>query len=210
MAGHLYQDGCWISQGDPALVNEQQTEVGVAAAAGAVRQFVAGQLGKTISLPDPTNSGALIPLTYKYIRRHEDSAEDLVPGTVLYWTNPCGGDYTVIEGDAQVEGVTPLVPAGVFLGDDAAAVGSQGVQPGNFGFIQIGGCADVLVEAAFGVTAGQEVMQTGSAPARGVETKSDPSQPRFGVALETVAADREADETARVLLDIVSLTVSQG
>jgi len=214
MAGHLYQDGCWVSQGDPALVNEEQTEVGVAAGAGAVKQFVAGQLGKTISLPDPTNSGALIPLTYQYIQRHPDSAADLAPGTVMYWVAPCGGRYSCIEGDAQApaEGPagTPLVPAGVFLGDDTAAVGSQGVQPGNFGFIQIGGCADVLLNPGLGVLAGQEVQQEGGVPARGIETKADPAQPRFGVALESLVNEGEDPITARVLLDIVSLTVSQG
>ena len=212
MAGHLYMDGGWVSQGQVALVNEEQTEDPTSsAAAGAVRQFVAGQLGKTISLPDPTNSGHLIPKTYQYIQRHENSVADLVPGTLMYWTLPCHGTFEVIEGDNQAVGTpTLLVPAGIFLGDDAAAVGSQGVQPGNFGFIQIGGCATALFLDGVGfVTAGEEVMDGGfPAPSRGLATKGSPAAPRIGVALETVSPEG-ADVTASVLLDLVSLTVSQ-
>ena len=212
MAGHLYMDGSWVSQGQVALVNEEQTEDPTSsAAAGAVRQFVAGQLGKTISLPDPTNAGALIPKTYQYIQRHENSIADLVPGTLMYWTLPCHGTFEVIEGDNQEVG-TPalLIPAGIFLGDDAAAVGFQGVQPGNFGFIQVGGCVDALFLADVGfVTAGEEVMDGGFPVAsRGLATKATPAAPRIGVALETVAPEG-SDVLGSVLLDLVSLTVSQ-
>jgi len=211
MAGHLYLDGCWVSQGDVAMVNEEQTaDPTSSAAAGAVRQFVAGQLGKTISLPEPTNSGHLIPKTYQYVQRHEDSADDLVPGTLMYWVEPCGGTYSCIEGDTQAEGVTVLIPAGIFLGDDAAAVGSQGMQPGNFGFIQIGGCVDALVVTGTDTVAGSEVMDGAfDTPSRGVAVKTDPAAPRIGVALETSDGEREGDGLASVLLDLVSLTVSQ-
>ena len=214
MAGHLYQDGCWVSQGIPAQVNEEQTEVGVAAGAGAVKQFVAGQLGKTISLPDPTNSGALIPLTYQYVQRHPDSTADLVPGTLMYWVAPCGGRFSVIEGGAQAPAADPagalLVPAGIFLGDDAAVnTLDRGMQPGNFGFIQIGGCATALVEDGLTTEAGFEVGDPAfPGGSRSVATKLDPAQPRVGVALETVAPEG-ANGSAQILLDLVSLTVSQ-
>lgn len=212
MAGHLYMDGAWVSQGIISQVNEEQTaDPTSAAAAGAVRQFVAGQLGKTISLPDPTNSGDLIPKTYQYIQRHENSIADLVPGTLMYWTLPCHGTFEVIEGDNQEVG-TPalLIPAGIFLGDDAAAVGAQGVQPGNFGFIQIGGCVDALyLDGVGGAGAGEEVMDGAFAgTSRGLATRATPSAPRIGVALETVAPEGD-DATGSVLLDLVSLTVSQ-
>lgn len=220
MAGHLYMDGGWVSQGQVALVNEEQTEDPTSsAAAGAVRQFVAGQLGKTISLPEPTNSGHLIPRTYQYVQRHPDSVADLVPGTLMYWVAPCGGRYSVIEGGAdapQDDDPAPLgpagdllIPAGIFLGDDAAAVGAQGVQPGNFGFIQIGGCVDALVLDATETVAGSEVMDSAfGATSRGVATKLDPAAPRIGVALES-AAPSGSNTVASVLLDLVSLTVSQ-
>jgi len=213
MAGHLYQDGCWVSQGIPAHVNEEQTEVGVAAGAGAVKQFVAGQLGKTISLPDPTNSGALIPVTYQYVQRHENSVADLAPGTLMYWTLPCHGTYEVIEGGNQEVGTPVLmVPAGIFLGDDAAAnLLDRGVQPGNFGFIQIGGCATGLFLPGEGfVNAGEEVMDGAFAgTGRGLATRATPAAPRIGVALETMAPEGEDAENGSVLLDLVSLTVSQ-
>lgn len=221
MAGHLYMDGGWVSQGDVALVNEEWTEDPTSsAAAGAVRQFVAGQLGKTISLTDPTNAGDLIPKTYQYVQRHPDSVADLVPGTLMYWVGPCSGRYSVIEGGAdapQDDDPAPLgpagpllVPAGIFLGADAAALGFRGVQPGNFGFIQIGGCVDALVVDGTETIAGIEVgdLNAGGGGSRGVNLKADPGWPRIGVALETVTAAGQ-DETASVLLDLVSLTVSQ-
>jgi hypothetical protein len=220
MAGHLYMDGGWVSQGDVALVNEEWTEDPTSsAAAGAVRQFVAGQLGKTISLTDPTNAGDLIPKTYQYVQRHPDSSADLAPGTLMYWVAPCSGRYSVIEGGAdapQDDDPAPLgpagellIPAGIFLGDDAAALGFRGVQPGNFGFIQIGGCADAfVVDGEAPVSAGSEAMDSAfGATSRGVANKTDPAAPRIGVLLETVT--EPGPGTARILLDLVSLTVSQ-
>ncbi len=138
----------------------------------------------------------------------------------MYWVAPCGGRYSVIEGGAdapQDDDPAPLgpagallIPAGIFLGDDAAAVGFQGVQPGNFGFIQIGGCVDALVLDGTVTAAGVEVGDAGfgAGGTRGVSTKTNPGQPRIGVALET-AAPEGADGAASILLDLVSLTVSQ-
>lgn len=178
MAGRIYMDGLWVSQGDVALVNEQVTDPGQNPDPGAVKQFVAGQVGKRIALTDPTNSGGLVSKEYQYVLR-DDSTTINVTGSVLHWVDPTAGDFAVAldNGFAQVSNV----PAGIFLGDDTAAIGQRGMQDGNYGFIQIGGVANLMVSAA--VTAGSEVTSTGLNGL--VNDRTAHTQALVGIALET-------------------------
>lgn len=177
MAGKVYQDGLWISQGDVALVNEEATEVGVAAAAGAVKQFAAGQLGKKICLPDPTNSGSLVPKEYRYVRRDEATTLNATP-CVMAWADPTDlGLFTVELASTFTGG---QVPAGFFLGDDTAAVGQRGMQDGNFGFIQVGG--HIQVPCGGVVTAGADVTYDASGL---IVNRTAFTEPLVAVALES-------------------------
>lgn len=108
MAGNTYMDGLWVSQGDPALVCEQQTAdpYTIPSVAGAVRQFISGQLGKRIALPNPTNAASLLPNIYQYVKRNSAAAMNQ-PGYLLTWNSP-----TLFEVRVSRAGI----PAGVFLG----------------------------------------------------------------------------------------------
>lgn len=175
MAGNIYENGLWVSQGDVALVNEQVTEPGQNPAAGAVKQFVAGQVGKKICLTDPSNSGSLIVKEYQYVERDETTS--LTGPVFLQWVDP------TVDHKVELAG-TLGVPAGVFLGDDTATTGQTGVQHGNFGFIQIGGVAEVTSGSA--VAAGDELTpdSLGRAIPRAAATDA-----LCGVALEAATTD---------------------
>lgn len=174
MAGNLYQDGLWISQGDPKKVNEQQTTSPTdSVTAGAVRQFVAGQLGKEIALP--TSSGALSTVIYKYAQRKTAGATINAPYTLVGWSDT--STYT-FDTDAAA-----LPVAGVcFCDDNSASTLDQGVQKGNFGFIQVGGITYIQSES--GVTAGDMVSSNNS----GTVKKAAAAEKIVGTALENVGA----------------------
>lgn len=165
LSGQNYQDGLWVSQGDPRKVNEQQTAQPTDSVdAGAVRQFVAGQLGKEINLPVPTNSGALYSVVYKYVQRDATDAAQNTPNTLVGWTDL--DDFKVATASAT------RVPAGVsFCDDDAASTLDRGVQVGKFGYIQVGGVASVRSSAA--VTAGVPVADNGDGRVRAAAAATD-------------------------------------
>lgn len=193
MAGKVYQDGLWISQGDVALVNEEATEVGVAAAPGATKLFAAGQLGKKICLPDPTNSGSLIPKEYRFVRRNESTTLNAVP-CVMGWDDPTNmGAFTVKL--ASTMDSPKSVPAGFFLGDDTAAIGQRGMQDGNYGFIQVGGHIQALAGGV--VTAASDVTYDASGL---IVNRTSTTQPLVGVALESGSTT----ESVWILISLVS------
>jgi hypothetical protein len=188
MAGQIYQDGLWVSQGDPRKVNEQQTAFPTDSVdAGAVRQFVAGQLGKEINLPNPTNASSLYPVTYKYVRRYTSDAVQNAPYNFVQWQDI--DDFVVQQGTAVG------VPAGVsFWDDDAASTLDRGIQVGKFGYIQVGGVS--LIKCGAGVVAGDALM----AIAAGEVDTAVAGKPVVAVALEAVGATLANHVTA--LLDI--------
>ncbi len=188
MAGNIYENGLWVSQGQVALVNEQVTEPGQNPAAGAVKQFVAGQVGKKICLTDPSNSGSLIVKEYQYVERDESTSLD--GPLFLQWVDPTV-DYKV-----ELAG-TEGVPAGVFLGDDTATTGQRGVQDGNFGFIQIGGVAECV---AGGVIAAGDELTPGTNGQ--LLSRTVASEALCGVALEAAAS---TGDLFNVLLNLIRL-----
>jgi hypothetical protein len=168
-------DGLWVSQGDPRKVNEQQTAAPTDSVdAGAVRQFVAGQLGKDIDLPNPTNSAALLPVTYKYVRRAVLSAPINAPLVVLEYTDV---DNFVVD---IATGAGPIAGIG-FMDDNNASILDRGVQPGKFGYIQTGGKA--LVQCGAGVAAGDILASQDDGT---VDTIAAATEQIVGVALEAV------------------------
>jgi hypothetical protein len=172
MAGRIYLDGLWVSQGQPRLVNETLTDP---PAAGAVKQFVAGQIGKEVTLPEPTNSGDLYPVTYKYARRYASDAAQNAPYAFQQWQD---SDNFVFQ-----QGTATGVPAGVaFMDDNNASVPDRGVQVGNFGFILVQG--ETLVQCAAGVAAGDALMMI----AAGVVDTATAGKPVVGIAKEAVGA----------------------
>lgn len=187
MAGRLYQDGAWVSQGDPRLVNE--TTDNPATVAGEVTQFVAGQLGKEISLPNPTNSGSLYPVTYKYVQRLAGDVAQNAPYALQQYVAGSEDTFVIERGGATA------VPAGVgFMDDNNASVPARGMQVGNFGWILVSG--ETLVQCAAGVAAGDALM----AVATGQVDTGDGTAPSVGVALEAVGATLANHVTA--LIDI--------
>lgn len=166
MAGQIYQDGLWVSQGDPRKVNEQQTAAPTDSVdAGAVRQFVAGQLGKEINLPNPTNSSiGTYSIVYKYILRDATDAAQNTPNTLVGWSDL--DDFKVKTAAAT------LVSAGVsFCDDDNASTLDRGVQVGKYGYIQVGGVATVRSSAA--VTAGVPVADNGDGRVKAAAAATD-------------------------------------
>ena len=166
LVGSNYEDGLWVSQGDPTKVNEQfLADPTQSASAGAVRQFVQGQLGKEINLPNPTNSGALVSnRVYKYVQRYASDAAQNTPNTLVGWQDTT--NFVV-----QTAGAT-RVPAGVsFCDDDASSTLDRGVQVGNFGYIQVAGVATVRSSAA--VTAGVPVADNGDGRVKAAAAATD-------------------------------------
>jgi len=175
MAGNLYQDGLWVSQGDPRKVNEQQTAFPTDSVdAGAVRQFIAGQIGKDIDLPNPTNSGALLPVSYKYVRRDTGSGAINAPYVVLEYTDVNNFVVDIASGAGPIAGVG-------FMDDNAASTLDRGVQPGKFGFVQTGGT--VLIQCGAGVAAGDMLASQDNGT---VDTVAAATEQVVGVALEAV------------------------
>ena len=187
MAGKYYEDGLWVSQGDPALVNEQvTTDIYTAPSAGATRQFVAGQLGKKINLPVPTNSGALVANEYRYVLRDDTTTFNTVP-CVLEWKSSALFSVELGAGHKPI--------AGIFLGNDTATTGQQGMQSGNYGFIQIGGVA--YVQAGGTCTAGGDLTTTSNGLVR---DRTVFTEPLVGIALGSSSGG-----TTAVLLTIADL-----
>ncbi len=188
MAGNLYENGLWVSQGDPVLVNEEVTATPTDnAAAGATRQFVAGQVGKKINLN--VTPGSLLVKEYQYVLRNETA--QLVGPTVVCWDDPTDGLFGVVAA------TTGGVPAGIFLGDDTAGVGQRGVQAGNYGFIQVGGHVELLCGST--VTAGSDVtyvIGTGT-----IVDRTDFGEPLVAVALESGTSG----DSVFCLLDLISV-----
>jgi hypothetical protein len=182
MAGHIYVDGLWVSQGDPKLVNETTGAPG----AGEVTQFVAGQLGKEINLTDPTNSGALLPLTWKYVSR--SGAAINAPYAVVQWADAEAFDFELADGGGPLAGVA-------FCDDDNASVPDRGVQVGNYGFIVVGGI--VLVQSGAGVAAGDVLASQDDGT---VDTAAAVTENLIGTAIEAV--DATLTGHVKVLLDI--------
>lgn len=174
MAGKSYMDGLWVSQGQVAKVCEEVTEPGQnPTVAGASKQFVAGQVGKRICMTDPTNSGGLLSKEYQYVLRDDSTQLNTVP-CILQWANPTNGLFAVELADGS------QAIAGIFLGDDTAAVGDQGMQDGCYGFI--GSAGPFQVQCGGNCTQGSDLTTTQNGLA---VDRTTVAEPLLGVALET-------------------------
>lgn len=182
MAGNLYQDGLFVAQGRPEYVNEEANAL-------TGQPFAGGQLGKEITLPDPPNSGALAPKTWKFVQRKAAGAAMNTRGTIVEYN---AGEETSFV--VELAAGSQLV-AGVFNGDDNATdVLTRGMQVGNYGFIQVAGECTVTSTAA-AIAVGDAVMSAGN----GLVVKATAGTPVIGVALTAVGG---GGGTLTILLDV--------
>ncbi len=119
---HFQKDGLWIQGGQGAVANVDETT-----------PFVAGQLGKVLSVKDSNKKDVNF---YQYVQRYTTDSETTVAGVPAFWVDL--DDFVVsAESTDAFGGTTNPQVAGVFLGASPSA--------GKYGFIQVGGLAAVSV-----------------------------------------------------------------
>ncbi len=119
---HFQKDGLWIQGGQGALSNVSETT-----------PFVEGQLGKVLSVKDSNKKDVNF---YQYVQRYTTDAETAVEGCPAFWVDLDDFQVSAESTDAFGGTTNPQV-AGVFLGASPAA--------GKYGYIQVGGMAEVAV-----------------------------------------------------------------
>ncbi len=182
---HFQKDGLWIQggQGLPENVNE-------------TTPFVEGQLGKVYSHKEPT-AGKDVAF-YQYVQRYTTDAETMVAGVPLFWVDL--DDFQVsAESTDAFGGTTNPVVAGVALGAYPAA--------GKYGFIQVGGLAEVAVTDT--VVAGDRLQLANDDQFQTLAAITITSQatsvavpaPVYGIAVDAVTTSTNSNITA--LLQVV-------
>lgn len=121
---HFQKDGLWIQGGQGALANVDEST-----------PFVAGQLGKVLSVRDADGKDTAF---YQYVKRYATQANVTTCTTAcpVYWQDLDDFVVSAESTDAIGDVTNPLV-AGVWLGTAPSA--------GQYGFIQVGGRAEVSV-----------------------------------------------------------------
>lgn len=163
------KDGLWIQGGEGALANVSEDT-----------PFVPGQVGRVMS---SRKTDGKVPKFYQYVQRYTTEANTAAAGLVAYWQDL---DDFVVTADITdaLGGTTNPVVAGVFLGASPAA--------GKYGFIQVGGIAEVAVTDT--VAVGDAVVaETGTFNQLEAVVSLTTEQaaanlqfPRVGIALEAV------------------------
>lgn len=131
------KDGLWVQGGLGALasVNEETP-------------FVAGQLGRVMSI---RSTDGKVPRFYQYVKRYATETAALAAGTPAYWQDL--DDFVITADSASAIGsTTNALVAGAALGAYPAA--------GKYGFIEVAGIASVAVTGTAG--AGDLLVPAGS------------------------------------------------
>jgi hypothetical protein len=117
------KDGLWIQGGQGALANVDEAT-----------PAVPGQLGRVMSA---RTSDGKVPRFYQYVKRYTTETRTApVAGTAAFWQDV--DDFVVTADSATaLGGTTNAMVAGVWLGTKPSA--------GQYGFIQVGGLANVAV-----------------------------------------------------------------
>ena len=125
---HFQKDGLWVQGGLGSLSLVSETT-----------PFVPGQLGRVMSIRGESQSSQAdtkVPRFYQYVQRYTTDSETTVLGAPAYWVDLDDFIVSAEQTDAFGGTTNPTV-AGVFLGAYPAA--------GKYGFIQVGGIAEVSV-----------------------------------------------------------------
>jgi len=127
---HFQKDGLWIQGGSGLMANVNETT-----------PYVPGQIGKVLSAK---SADGKVPAFYQYVQRYTTDSETTVAGAPAYWVD---FDDFIVSAESTDALSQPTV-AGVFLGAYPAA--------GLYGFIQVGGLAEVSVTDT--VSAGERLQ----------------------------------------------------
>lgn len=139
MGADLRNNGQFVSTGDPATVDESSP-------------FVLGQLGHVMAVVK--TDYPKLPRLFQFVQRAAADATTLAAGKVAYWVDY--DDFQVtMDASASFDGSGVNHVAGVFLGTKPTK--------GQYGYIQVGGIADVFIKetpTTVATTGGKPVIAT--------------------------------------------------
>lgn len=122
MGADLRNNGQFIATGDPATVDE-------------ATPFVLGQLGHVTALVK--TDYPKLPRLFQFVQRTSDDGLTIAAGKTAKWVDY--DDFKVtMDSSESFDGVGVNHVAGIFLGTKPTA--------GSYGYIQVGGIADVFIK----------------------------------------------------------------
>lgn len=178
---HFQRDGLWIQGGAGSMANVDETT-----------PQVPGQLGKVMAIRN--DSAKKQPQFFQYVQRYTTDSATISQGHLAYWQDL--DDFIVsAESTDCIGGTTNPVVAGVFLGDYPGA--------GKYGFIQVGGMAEVSVTGTVAAGAPLAVEDNDQASQYTAVTitsqaVSVPLKQVIGIAVDAVSTSTNSEITAQL------------
>lgn len=179
---HFQKDGLWIQGGAADLANVDEAT-----------PYVPGQIGKVLSIR--RDSPYKQPQFFQYVQRYTTDSETLVLGHPVYWVDL---DDFIVSGESTdgLGGTTNPIVAGVALGAYPSA--------GQYGFIQVGGMAEVAVTGT--VLAGDRLNVSDNDQLAGnswavtitSQAVSVPVVPTVAIAVDAVSTSTDSAITAQL------------